>query len=388
MAAIRAFAITADAIAAERARVGDDLAAFDFARVVREEALELPRLGPDDVRVRVLAASVEHNVIHAALADTVNIVALRGGKIVPGNCFVAEVVETGARATAFRPGDVVLSGANPENDPWGYPLRAYAYDQPGSIGCYAEETVVRAAQLRIAPLECGLSLWQLAAAPLRAATAHHLWRRGEGIFRLKVPREKLARLNVLAFGGGVSELFLALARTEGHRAFYCAGNAERRAALAAEGIEPIDQTAFHRFAAPEDLRAFARTVKRLTRGAGMHVVCDMFRGPLFPAGLAALGREGVNVSAGWQLDTRCTYNSAAMSLQQVTIDHAHFETIDGCGAALELFGSVFRPHVHTEVYAFADLPRALGELHRNVQSGIPVVRVAASLPPSVAALVP
>jgi hypothetical protein len=77
-----------------------------------------------------------------------------------------------------------------------------------------------------------------------------------------------------------------------------------------------------------------------------------------------------------------------MSLQQVTIDHAHFETIDGCGAALELFGSVFRPHVHTEVYAFADLPRALGELHRNVQSGIPVVRVAASLPPAVAALVP
>ena len=49
------------------------------------------------------------------------------------------------------------------------------------------------------------SLWEIAALPLRAPTAYLLWRRGHDIFRLKVSREKLARLNVLGFGGGVLE---------------------------------------------------------------------------------------------------------------------------------------------------------------------------------------
>ena len=44
-----------------------------------------------------------------------------------------------------------------------------------------------------APLECGLNLWEIAALPLRAPTAYHLWRRALGIFRLKVSREQAAR---------------------------------------------------------------------------------------------------------------------------------------------------------------------------------------------------
>ena len=58
-------------------------------------------------------------------------------------------------------------------------------------------------QLVKAPLECGLNLWEMAALPLRAPTAYHLWRRALGIYRLKVSREQKAVLNVLSFGGGV-----------------------------------------------------------------------------------------------------------------------------------------------------------------------------------------
>jgi NADPH:quinone reductase-like Zn-dependent oxidoreductase len=385
---IRAYTISADDIAAERERVEDDLDRFDVRRVVKLSDVELPAPAPGFVRVRVLVASIEHNVIHAALSDTINIVALRGGSMSVGNCFVGEVLECGRGADRFRPGEIVISGGTAHNDPYGYPLRIPAYDQPHSHGCYAEETLMREIELKPAPLGCGLNLYELVSIPLRGATANHLWRRGESIFRAKVGKEKLPRLNVLAFGGGTSEFFLMLARSEGHEAFYCSASPERRAALEKLGIRGIDQEPYQRFATEGDVQAFGRATRRLTQGAGMHVVCDMFRGPVFEAGLAASAREGVNVSAGWQLDVFPTYNSARLSLSQITLDHVHFETVDGCDAVLGLVGTVFRPHLHKEVYCFEDVPRALHELYHNTQGGLPVTRIAEEMPASVRHLVP
>jgi crotonyl-CoA carboxylase/reductase len=384
----KAFAITTDAIAAERARVGDDLDTFDISRVIELDDLVLREMGPRDVHVRILAASAEHNVDHAALADTVNIAEVRGGKIYPGNSAVGEVLEVGAEVTRFKPGDVVITHCNGEPDIYGYPLRIWAYDQPDSIGWYGEEAVVGDWQIIPAPLDCGLNLWEIAALPLRAPTAYHLWRRALGIYRLKVSRGLRARLNVLGFGGGVSECFLMLARSEGHRAIFCSGSPDRRKHLEELGIESIDQREFNRFASRDDVKAFNKHVKKLTRGEGAHLVCDMMRGPVYTAGVAAMARMGVNVSAGWQLDMACNYNSANLSVRQITLDHVHFETVEGANAATELYGRVFRPTVHSEIYAFQDLPRAMEEMHKNVQSGIPIIRVAEDLPESVAKLVP
>jgi NADPH:quinone reductase-like Zn-dependent oxidoreductase len=306
----------------------------------------------------------------------------------PGNSALGEVVEVGGQVTRFKPGDVVITHCNGEPDKYGYPLRIWAYDQPDSIGWYAEEAVVGEWQIIPAPLACGLSLWEIAALPLRAPTAYHLWRRAEGIFRLKVSREHLAELNVLGFGGGVSELFLMLAHHEGHRAFFCSGSPERRAALEKQGIVAIDQKAFNRFAGRDDMKAFGAEVKKLTGGEGMHIVCDMLRGPVFPAGITAAARQGVNVSAGWQLNKTIQYDSAGASVKQLTLDHTHYETLVGCAAATELYGKVFRPTVHREIYAFEDLPRAMHEMYLNVQTGIPIIRVARDLPASVRSIAP
>ena len=383
----RAYAITSEAIAAERRRVDNDLTKFDASRVIRLDETTLRPMGPHDVHLRILAVSLEHNVDHAVLADTVNIAELRGGKIYPGNSAVGEVVATGAEVTRFKRGDVVVTHCNGEPDIYGYPLRIWAYDQPESIGWYGEEAMVGDWQIIQAPLKCGLNLWEIAALPLRAPTAYHLWRRAHDIFRLKVPREKLARLNVLGFGGGVSELFLMQALHEGHRAFFCSGSPARRAHLEKLGIEPIDQKVFNRFADADGLKGFTKEIKRLTDGVGMHIVCDMLRGPVFAAGVAALAREGVNVSAGWQLDKRISYDSAGMSVKQITLDHTHYDTIDGCAAATELYGTVYRPTVHEEIYPFEELPRALREMHQNTQTGIPIVRVAREMPAAVSELV-
>jgi NADPH:quinone reductase-like Zn-dependent oxidoreductase len=384
----RAFAITAEAIAKESERVGGELDEFDVSRVIQLDQLELREMGPRDVHLRILAVSAEHNVDHAALADTVNITKLRGGLIYPGNSAVAEVLEVGREVSRFAPGDIVVTHANGEPDSYGYPLRIWAYDQPDSIGWYSEEAMVGDWQIYAAPLDCGLNLWEMAALPLRATTAYHLWRRGLGMFRVKVARERLARLNVLGFGGGVSELFLMLAQHEGHRAIFCSGSAARRSYLESLGIESIDQQEFNRFGGRDDVKAFGKHVKKLTGGEGAHIVCDMMRGAVFPAGVAALSRQGVNVSAGWQLDKSISYDSAALSVRQITLDHIHLETVEGCGACIELYGRVFKPAVHEEIYAFEDLPRAFEEMHQNLQTGIPIVRVADEMPEAVKKLIP
>jgi NADPH:quinone reductase-like Zn-dependent oxidoreductase len=385
---VRAWCITAEAVARERERVGGDTQQMDVSRVIELDKIELPGLGPHDVHLRILAVSAEHNVDHAALADTVNIAELRGGRIYPGNSAVGEVLDVGVDVDGVSRGDVVVTHCNGEPDEFGFPLRIWAYDQPESVGWYGEEAVVGDWQIIPAPLDCGLNLWEIAALPLRAPTAYHMWRRALGIYRIKVPRERLATLNVLGFGGGVSELFLMLARAEGHNAFFCSGSPERRAALEKTGVVGIDQQAFNRFAGKDDVKGFRKHVSELTGGVDMHIVCDMLRGPVFPAGLAVAAREGVNISAGWQLSQQVSYNSTLLSVKQVTLDHTHYETILGCHAATELYGRVFKPTVHKEIYSFEALGRAFHEMHQNTQTGIPIIRVAEDMPEPVRALVP
>src|SRR5438067_10792112 len=184
---VRAYAITSDAVARERERVGGDLENMDISKVIELDKLELPDLGPTDVHFRILAVSAEHNIAHAATADTVNIAEARGGRMYPGNSAVGEVLEVGPAVTDFKSGDIVITHCNGEPDEFGFPLRIWAYDQPESVGWYAEEAVVGDWQIIKAPLDCGLNLREIAALPLRAPTAYHLWRRALGTYRLKVP---------------------------------------------------------------------------------------------------------------------------------------------------------------------------------------------------------
>ena len=180
---VKAYSISAADIVAEKERVGGDFSRFEFANVIKLDQLALRKLGPADVHLRILAASGEHNVDHAVLADTDSIAAARGGKIYPGNSAIGEVLAVGSEVKRFKPGDIALTHCNGQPDGYGYPMRIWAYDQPDSIGWYAEEAVVGDWQLVPAPLDCGLSLWEMAALPLRAPTAFHMWRRALGIFR-------------------------------------------------------------------------------------------------------------------------------------------------------------------------------------------------------------
>ena len=109
MKKVRAYAITEEAIARETERVGGDLDKVDFANVIQLDEVELREIGRRDVHLKILAVSGEHNVDHAVLADTINIVKARGGKIYPGNSAVGEVLAVGADVTDFKCGDIVVT---------------------------------------------------------------------------------------------------------------------------------------------------------------------------------------------------------------------------------------------------------------------------------------
>ena len=64
-----------------------------------------------------------------------------------------------------------------------------------------------------------------------------------------------------------------------------------------------------------------------------------------------------------------------------------YETPIGCAAATELYGSVFKPTIHDEIYSFEDMPRCFQEMHENTQTGIPIIRVADDMPDSVKHLI-
>ena len=50
------------------------------------------------------------------------------------------------------------------------------------------------------------------------------------------------------------------------------------------------------------------------------------------------------------------------------------------------FPKVFKPTIHKEIYSFEDLPRCFEEMHKNTQTGIPIIRMAKELPASVSKL--
>ena len=58
-----------------------------------------------------------------------------------------------------------------------------------------------------------------------------------------------------------------------------------------------------------------------------------------------------------------------------------------CHEATKLYGSVYKPAIHDEIYPFEDLPRCMAEMYENTQTGVPIVRIADDMPDSVKKLV-
>src|SRR5262245_32791627 len=129
----------------------------------------------DPTDEEVLAAPIygcwEANMTHALKRHPVDICRLRREKeVVLGNSGVGRVLEVGASVSTVKEGDVCAVIPIGQADAFGYAVRVYGYDAPGTVGMLAKRTKLHHRQLQ--PLANSAHSWKSwAAFPVRYATA-------------------------------------------------------------------------------------------------------------------------------------------------------------------------------------------------------------------------
>src|SRR5207302_1619263 len=145
----------------------------------------------------------------------------------------------------------------------------------GVMGSYASHQLIPAA--RLVPVPRGVEPKSAAAAMLQGMTAHYLV---NDTFPLRPGQVCL----IHAAAGGVGQLFCQLARRAGARVIGTAGGPEKaERARAAGAHEVIDYR----------IQDFEVEVKRLTSGAGVHVVYDSVGKDTWERSLRSLRPRGL-----------------------------------------------------------------------------------------------
>jgi acyl transferase domain-containing protein len=231
--------------------------------------------GPGEVEIRVRAAGLNFR-------DVLNALAVRSDPEPLGSECAGTVVAVGPGVADFTPGDEV----------WGV-----------APGCFATYALARAEL--VAHRRAGLDSAAAAALPMAFLTASYAL-------------ERLAHVGpgdtvlVHAAAGGVGLAALQVARRAGATLFATAGTPEKRAFVAALGVDHVLDSRS---------AAFAEEVLALTSGRGVDVVLNSLTGELVDAGLAALAEGGCFLELG-KRDLRSADQVAAVhaSARYVPVD--------------------------------------------------------------------
>jgi NADPH:quinone reductase-like Zn-dependent oxidoreductase len=257
---------------------------FDSLSLVERET---PKPGPDDVRVRVRATSLNFR----------DLVMARGAKhrkapIIPLSDGAGEVIEVGARVTRLRVGDRVAAAFFPT---WQAGILSDAQHARslggGQDGMLAEEVVLP--DNAWVKLPDSLSFEAAATLPCAAVTAYH------ALFEAATlkPGDTL----LLQGTGGVSIFALQLGRAAGANVIITSSSAEKRA-------RAIELGAAHALDYKADL-TWGKTARKLTDGRGVDVVVDVGGPGTFDQSVAALRFGGTLSILGVLTGTRGEVNT-------------------------------------------------------------------------------
>ncbi|MDQ3138315.1 MAG: quinone oxidoreductase [Gemmatimonadota bacterium] len=269
------------------------------AAVLQLEEAEIPRPGPGQALVRVEAAGVNFIEIYQ-----------RTGRYkvatpyTPGSEAAGSVESVGSGVTSVRPGDRVGS--------------------VNMLGAYAEYALVAAD--RLVPVPDRVSIRQAAAVLLQGMTAQYLT-------ASTYPLARGHTCLVHAAAGGVGLLLVQMAKRRGARVIGTVSTEEKAAvALAAGADDVILYTQAD----------FETEVKRLTGGAGVHVIYDSVGRTTFLKGLNCLVPRGMMALYGQSsgppepVDPQLLSQKGSLMLTRPTL--AHY--VAGRGELLERAGDV------------------------------------------------
>ncbi len=223
--------------------------------VLRHEDVPLPHPGSGEVRVKIEAAGVNFIDIYHRSGQYQGVLPLTPGMEAAG---IVDAV--GPDVADVTPGDRV----------------AYAMQQ----GAYAEYAIVPAAKL--VPVPAGVASQQAAAVMLQGMTAHYL---AYSTYPLRQGDVAL----IHAAAGGVGLLLVQIARRCGAHVIGTVSTEEKAVLARAAGAHDII------LYTQED---FPDAVRRLTGGAGVHVVYDSVGRTTFDGSLACLRPRGYMVLFG------------------------------------------------------------------------------------------
>jgi NADPH2:quinone reductase len=209
-------------------------------------------------------------------------------------------------------------------------------------GSYAEYATVPAS--RLVPLPAGVSARVGAAVMLQGMTAHYL---ATSTF----PLREGDRCLVHAAAGGVGLLLVQIAKRRGARVIGTAGTDEKAELARAVGAD--EMIVYTR-------QDFAEEVRRMTGGAGVHVVYDSVGRTTFRSGLDVLAPRGTMVLFGQSSGPVDAFDPQVLNQK----------------------GSLFltRPTLRDYVSTREELLRRAGELFSWIEAGELSVRIGAEFP--------
>lgn len=359
-----------------------------------QDTITLPEVTGDRLLVEPLYGCWGGNMTHALQRRPADIARQRGEPwVVLGNSAVVRILRVGPDATAarpagappgpaprdLRPGRLAMLFSTSEADRHGYTVKAFAYDAPGTIGCLARRTVVRAHELLPLPEPTRYALPRWAAFSGSSITAWSNWALAHGVLRLQLGADELPAPHVWGWGGGTTLAELDLARRHGCRTVQLSADPARRAAIVRAGVTALerdpalsfDETRFagdlaYRRVYLEAEARFVREVMERTGGEGVHIFVDYLGQPVHRATLKVLAREGVITSAGWKLGMQLGYLRAAECIQRRQHIHTHYARYpQGVAAMTHAEATGWLPEADPEIFDFDALP----ELARRYAAG-------------------
>ncbi len=341
---------------------------------LQRERIEFAGIGPDELLVEPIYGCWEANMTHALDRQPIDVCRQRREpKIVLGNAGVLRVLQVGEQVTGFSEGDLGILFCNGEWDRFGYTVKVFAYDAPGTIGVLAKRTKVHQRQIIKIPDDADADLTAWAAFSLRYVTAWANWNVARRCWQSQMPDVPLSEAHVWGWGGGVTLAELALARLDGCQTAMLSSLDSRLKLIEESGIDPIDRRQFgeleydeERYQTDSAYRAafnaseasFLETVREKTGGAGVAIFVDNIGLPVFRPTLKALARQGVVTTAGW----KCGMNIATIRALECINRHIHVHThyasyAEGVQAVDTARQTGWMAPVDSPIYGWDEIPR-------------------------------
>jgi NADPH:quinone reductase-like Zn-dependent oxidoreductase len=313
-------------------------------------------------------------MLHAVNRDPTDICEERHEEsVVIGNSGVVVVERVGPDVQSLREGDTCIVFSNGVWDEMGYPIKALAYDAPGTMGVLAKTMKLRERQLIRVP-KGSFSPQQWAAFSLRYITAWANWRVAYECWRSQMKGVPPEEVVVCAWGGGVSFAQLALARRFGCKTIMACSHPERLELLKANGIDTIDR---RQFADDDFERGFLSAIAEKTNGKGVSIFIDNIGTPVHRITLKGLARQGVITTCGWKCGMRTQIARAIECISRHIHVHTHYANYqEGLDAVEFAQRHGWMPPMEERVWGWDEIPTLFSEYAAGkISSYFPVFAV-------------